>query len=314
MSSVSASHDVTWTIAYRKRSASRFQRVTNWSGTWAEAESVASKFGQDHPELQVWLVPSREHDATRPDHVDANNVLVDSGKRIKIVDNAPDLAPEYIPAIPGPLNLRGVETIVKAYVLTDANPHDGEQFDVAVIPNGDVASVMRYATMALGNPNWFSVTIEEIMPSADTCDHPDCDKRASYEGLRHEANAIHAGSPTPGFIGREIVPAHLRRVNVCGMHATMWGLWGYWDKPDTLPLVADDVALDLDAVAPIISPVKPERGSSRYNWDKLHRGDWVITSIEGDTGQILKLGTKWARVGFRTGETIKVLRTSLVQL
>lgn len=284
----SASHDVTWTIAYRKRSASRFQRVTNWSGTWAEAESVASKFGQDHPELQVYYVPSKAHDEARPDHPDAFNILVDSGKRIKIVDNAPDLAPEYIPAIPGPLNLRGVETVVKAYVLTDANPHDGEQFDVAVIPNGDVASVMRYATMALGNPNWFSVTIEEIMPSADTCDHPDCDKRASYEGLRHEANAIHAGSPTPGFLGREIVPAHLRRVNVCGMHATMWGLWGYWDKPATPPLVADDVALDVDSEPEFIdlNPVKRSR--------KPKVGDLV--RFDGKLCLVQRVGSRWLKL------------------
>lgn len=73
----------TWTLAYRKRTANRFQRVTNWAGTWAQALELARSFSQAHPELDVWYVPSlasEVHGAAE----DAGNVLVDSGRRVRI--------------------------------------------------------------------------------------------------------------------------------------------------------------------------------------------------------------------------------------
>jgi hypothetical protein len=70
----------TWTLAYRKRTANRFQRVTNWAGTWAQARELAGKFLEAHPELQVYYVPTvgADPDAT---------VLTDSGRSVRIRDN-----------------------------------------------------------------------------------------------------------------------------------------------------------------------------------------------------------------------------------
>jgi hypothetical protein len=76
----------TWTLAYRKRTANRFQRVTNWSGTWNQARELAGAFGKAHPELDVWYVPTRDSEANGAAE-DAGNVMVDSGKRIRIRDN-----------------------------------------------------------------------------------------------------------------------------------------------------------------------------------------------------------------------------------
>jgi hypothetical protein len=93
----------TWTIAYRRRTANRFQRVTNWSGTWAEAREMAGAFGELYPDLQVWYtmtaaheqaetirlaakVASGEYDQEFADRYleDHRNIMVDSGKRIAI--------------------------------------------------------------------------------------------------------------------------------------------------------------------------------------------------------------------------------------
>ena len=87
----------TWTIAYRRRTANRFVRVTNWAGNWHQAYNLASAFGELHPELQVHYVPTAEYDAEEAREIaagtlsaayaeDHGNVLVDSGKRVRIVD------------------------------------------------------------------------------------------------------------------------------------------------------------------------------------------------------------------------------------
>lgn len=76
----------TWTLAYRKPTANRFQRVTNWAGTWAQALELAQAFSKAHPELQVWYVPSAASEVNGAPE-DAGNVMVDSGKRIRIRDN-----------------------------------------------------------------------------------------------------------------------------------------------------------------------------------------------------------------------------------
>jgi hypothetical protein len=104
-----------WTIAYRKRTANRFQRVTNWTGTWQEAFDMARVFSALHPDLQVYYVSSRAHE----DHervelprqvasgemgqhladaylVDHGNILVDSGKRVRMTETG-TLDPELLP-------------------------------------------------------------------------------------------------------------------------------------------------------------------------------------------------------------------------
>lgn len=76
----------TWTLAYRKPTANRFQRVTNWSGTWTQALELAQAFSKAHPELQVWYVPTQASEVNGAAE-DAGNVMVDSGKRIRIREN-----------------------------------------------------------------------------------------------------------------------------------------------------------------------------------------------------------------------------------
>src|SRR5690242_8877842 len=77
-----------WTIAYRKPTANRFQRVTNWAGTWQAAADLATPFALANPELQVWTTPTLAYEQAHPDSEDNGNILVDSGKRVRVVDNA----------------------------------------------------------------------------------------------------------------------------------------------------------------------------------------------------------------------------------
>lgn len=76
-----------WTIAYRKPRANRFQRVTNWHGTWNDAYAVAREFANANPELQVFYVPTLASEQDGHNAEDAGNILVDSGKRVRIIDN-----------------------------------------------------------------------------------------------------------------------------------------------------------------------------------------------------------------------------------
>jgi hypothetical protein len=78
----------TWTVAFRKPRANRFRRVTDWSGTWHEAEQMARRT-IDRDELEVWYVPTRQ--AELDGHVwpeDVGNILTNTGRRVRIVDNA----------------------------------------------------------------------------------------------------------------------------------------------------------------------------------------------------------------------------------
>lgn len=82
-----------WTIAYRKPTANRFQRVTNWTGSWHEAVEMAGLIAEAHPELQVYYVTTAAHEAWEKTqvlgeqwNVDHGNILVDSGKRVRMVD------------------------------------------------------------------------------------------------------------------------------------------------------------------------------------------------------------------------------------
>jgi hypothetical protein len=47
---------ITWTLAYRTPRANHFKRVTNWSGTWAQAYYLAAELLKDQPALQVYYV------------------------------------------------------------------------------------------------------------------------------------------------------------------------------------------------------------------------------------------------------------------
>lgn len=93
----------TWTIAYRTRRANHFRRVTNWSGTWRQNYELARKFGELHPELQVFYVPSAAYERDEFERItglvvagamaqdaadkllaDHGTVMAASGKRVKI--------------------------------------------------------------------------------------------------------------------------------------------------------------------------------------------------------------------------------------
>ena len=50
----------TWTLAYRNPRANRFQRVTNWSGTWHQAYYLAAKLIEAQPALQVYYVQTQQ--------------------------------------------------------------------------------------------------------------------------------------------------------------------------------------------------------------------------------------------------------------
>jgi len=77
-----------WTIAWRKPHANRYQRATNWTGTWHQAVNMSRAFAERNPELQVWYVPTL--DAEQTGYVceeDRGNILGDNGRRVRIVDN-----------------------------------------------------------------------------------------------------------------------------------------------------------------------------------------------------------------------------------
>lgn len=88
----------TWTLAFRKRTANRFQRVTNWSGTWAQARELASTFAKANPTLDVYYVPTLESEVHGAPE-DAGNILTDAGKRIRIRDNG-ILSAEILAQVP----------------------------------------------------------------------------------------------------------------------------------------------------------------------------------------------------------------------
>jgi hypothetical protein len=75
-----------WTIAWRKPTANRFQRVTNWSGTWTQARDLASTHAAAYPELEVWVTSTKEYDETHPTE-DSYNILTHSGRRVRVVDD-----------------------------------------------------------------------------------------------------------------------------------------------------------------------------------------------------------------------------------
>jgi hypothetical protein len=84
-----------WTIAYRKPRANHFKRAANWSGTWAEAVEMARVFGDLHPEYQVWYTTTVGYEQWTAQEIaagtldasyaeDHGNIMVDSGKRIRV--------------------------------------------------------------------------------------------------------------------------------------------------------------------------------------------------------------------------------------
>jgi hypothetical protein len=57
--------ETSWTLAYRNPRANRFQRVTNWSGTWHQAYYLAQALGQEQPGLQIYYVMTEQAEQDR---------------------------------------------------------------------------------------------------------------------------------------------------------------------------------------------------------------------------------------------------------
>jgi len=89
--------DTTWTLAYRKPRANRFQRVTNWRGTWHQASELAGTFADVHPDLEVYYVPTA--DVERIDEADRGNILVESSRRARMFETG-QLSAEMIALAP----------------------------------------------------------------------------------------------------------------------------------------------------------------------------------------------------------------------
>jgi hypothetical protein len=100
MSEMTGSVATTWTIAYRNPRANRFTRVTNWTGTWSQAVGMAQLFAGADPDAQVFYVPSRESELNGlVPAEDIANILVDSGKRVRIVEKG-EISDDMIARIP----------------------------------------------------------------------------------------------------------------------------------------------------------------------------------------------------------------------
>jgi hypothetical protein len=86
MTSTAAHSPATWTIAYRNPRANAFKRAGDYAGTWAQAAELAQIFSSHHPDQQVYYVPTAAAEAQHPGHEDSGNVLVDSGRRVRILE------------------------------------------------------------------------------------------------------------------------------------------------------------------------------------------------------------------------------------
>lgn len=83
------SNTITWTIAFRNPRANRFRRVTNWNGTWDQASELARAYVTLNPQLQVWVTTTKEaEDAGHTVEEDRGTIMVESGRRVKVIDNA----------------------------------------------------------------------------------------------------------------------------------------------------------------------------------------------------------------------------------
>lgn len=75
--------EATWTVAYRKPKANRFLRIDGIALSWDAATELAAEVQEAMPGYQVYYIPTAEYDAHRSSE-DAFNILVDSGRRVKI--------------------------------------------------------------------------------------------------------------------------------------------------------------------------------------------------------------------------------------
>jgi len=174
-----------WTIAYRKRTANRFLRVSTWAGTWPQAVAMARLFAAANPDLEVHYTSNRAAEVEGfVTEDDVRNILVDSGRRVRIVETDVELPAEMIARIPN------AETARERWIDGDAIA-DAEGADEL-----SVEQVAEYAGSHDFRPNgrdWQGVV------DPGRCAYPDCgaraaspvhrDDRGMYMGPQHVAPA-----------------------------------------------------------------------------------------------------------------------------
>jgi hypothetical protein len=117
-----------WTIAYRKPRANRFLRVATWSGTWSQAMGMRRLFATANPELEVYCTSSRAAEIEGfVIEEDCRNILVDSGRRVRIFETDVELPAEMVARIPAAEVAR--ERWIDAEPIADAA---GQGFEVAL--------------------------------------------------------------------------------------------------------------------------------------------------------------------------------------
>jgi hypothetical protein len=76
-----------WTIAIRPNAKRGIFHRVDLALTWDQAVDLAQYVGKLLPAADVWYVPNATYDAAHPGHEDSYNVMVDTGKRIRIKDD-----------------------------------------------------------------------------------------------------------------------------------------------------------------------------------------------------------------------------------
>lgn len=152
-----------WTIAYRNPRANKFHRVTDWSGTWDEAEKMASRFGIAHPELQVWYVTTLATELANENPEDVANIRVDSGRRVRVTETGSFASMGFDPR---PAPAVTVIHVADADGATDIRLSNGVR--IVTYPNGDLVlsdvDGRAWSILDQADPNHMTVLDLEIKP------------------------------------------------------------------------------------------------------------------------------------------------------
>jgi hypothetical protein len=110
-----------WTVAWRKRTANRFQRATDVNVTWAQSLLLADRLSAARPELQVYYVPTRAAElAGRVVTEDHQNILTETRKRVRVADTGRLSDMGVYMTLPDP------QTVAEAWSAGDSCRHKGE--------------------------------------------------------------------------------------------------------------------------------------------------------------------------------------------
>lgn len=81
----------TWTLAYRRKGARTFRRVTDWAGTWHEAFHMAGDVGEwTAGALDIYYVPTLLAECRQAARTgfcdDVANVMLSDGRRVPVTE------------------------------------------------------------------------------------------------------------------------------------------------------------------------------------------------------------------------------------